>query len=350
MRYFNRKYNFDKVIPKTYMLLYLLFLISMLFYSSKCFSQEMLINGSFELPIVNNNGNNIGVIVPNWRTNYDANIVKTYNGYAPAGPNTTPTGGGSQYLDTNTLGPVDSVRQSFTLSQSGMVDFSAFFSVRDNQQEATGIVSIVNSSGTTVGSASISFLATEALGSWKKAISSKLPLAAGTYTFVITLPNPLNVDLTSVFFYPAMSITKTVAIVSDSVTGTTNPHAIPNAFVDYTITVKNNASYTVTNNTIVVSDATPANLSMFVGNLNGSSGPVIFTNGSPSSNLTYSYIAISSLSDSLEFSNTNGTTWTYSPTANANGVDPNVTNFRVKPTGTMAANSSFSLRVRYQIK
>ena len=90
---------------------------------------------------------------------------------------------------------------------------------------------------------------------------------------------------------------------------------------------------------------------MFVGNLNGSSGgPIIFTNGSPTSGLTYSYTSLASLTDTLDFFNNNGSTWTYIPTANASGVDTNVTNFRIKPTGVMAANGTFSFRVRYQIK
>lgn len=320
------------------------------FYSGNSFSQEMLVNGSFELPVVSNNGNNLGVTVPNWTYNYQSNIVKPYSGYAPSGPNTTPSGGGNQYYDGNSTGNTESLRQTFTLNQNGMVDFSAYFSVRDSQQAITGTISIMNSTGTTVGTTSVSFLASDALGVWKQASYSKLPLSAGTYTFVITLPDPLNVDLASVCFYPAMSITKTVAIGSDNVTGTTNPHAIPDAFVDYTIVVKNNASYTVTNNSVVVSDPTPANLSMFVGNLNGTSGPIVFTNGSPSSGLTYTYTSLNSLTDNVDFSNNNGSTWTYIPTPNSNGVDTSVTNFRIKPSGSMSPNSSFSFKVRYQIK
>lgn len=339
--------QFNQLLSFSFALFFSLFFIL----PSTCLAQEMLVNGSFESPVVTVNGNNLGVIVPNWSYTYQSNIVKPFNGYMPSGPNAPPAGGGNQYYDSNSNGAVESVRQTFTLTQNGMVDFSAWFSVRDMVQAITGTISILNSSGTTVGTASISFAASEALGSWKQASSSKLPLSAGTYTFVITLPDYLNTDLASVYFYPAISITKSVAIVSDSVTGTTNPHAIPNAFVDYTITVKNNATFTTTNNTVVVSDATPANLAMFVGNLNGSSGgPIIFTNGSPTSGLTYSYTSLASLTDTLDFSNNNGSTWTYVPTANASGVDTNVTNFRIKPTGVMAANGTFSFRVRYQIK
>lgn len=313
------------------------------------FSQELLINRSFELPVVTTNGNNLGVTVPNWSFNFPTNIVKPFSGYAPSGPNQPPVGGGNQYYDSNSSGAIENLNQSFTLSQNGMVDFSAWFSVRDSRQAAIGKVAILNPGGATVASASISFTATDALGIWRKAEFLKQPLLAGTYSFVITLVDSLNTDLASVFFYPAMTITKTVAVFSDPITGTVNPHAIPNAFVDYTVVVRNPATYTVTPNTVIVSDATPVNLSLFVGNLSGS-GPVNFLNGSPSSGLNYSFVSLSNLSDTLDFSNNGGATWTYTPVANATGVDSNVTNFRVKPTGTMAANSSFSLKFRYQIK
>lgn len=343
-----RKY-FKSIIKKNNLLCFVL-LAYLFLYSDNVFSQEMLVNGSFELPVVSNNGNNLGVTVPNWTYNYQSNIVKPYVGYAPSGPNAAPAGGGNQYYDGNSTGNVESLRQTFTLNQNGMVDFSAYFSVRDNQQAITGTISIVNSTGTTVGTTSVSFLATDSLGIWRQASYSKLPLAAGTYTFVVTLADPLNIDMASVFFYPAMSISKTVAMVSDNVTGTNNPHAIPDAFVDYTITVRNNSSYTVTNNSVIVSDTTPANLSMFVSNLSGTSGPVVFTNGTPSSALTYTYTSLSSLTDNLDFSNNNGSTWTYVPNPNINGVDSSVTNFRIKPSGSMSPNSNFSFKVRYQIK
>ena len=68
------------------------------------------------------------------------------------------------------------------------------------------------------------------------------------------------------------------------------------------------------------------------------SGPVAFSNGSLTSGLTYTFTSLASTTDDVAFSNDNGTTWTYTPVPNANGVDPNVTNLRINPKGTFAGD------------
>lgn len=317
---------------------------------SPALAQELLSNGSFELNVQTANGNNLGATVPGWTTLYEKNLVRPYNGYLPAGPNTTPTGGGSQYYDSNSNGATDSVSQAFTVSQAGMVDFSAWFSVRDSQQAATGTISIRQGS-TVIASASISFAASDALGSWRRAASLKFPIAAGSYTFVITLPDPMNVDLASVFYYPSIAVSKSLSFYSDPVNGTTNPKAIPGSFVNYTIAVSSPSAYAIDANAINVIDATPAAMSFFLGDVGvAGGGPVRFTDGTPTSGRAYTYGGLSSTADGLDFSNNNGATWTYVPTPDANGVDAAVTHIRVRPTGTMAASRSFTLTVRYRIK
>ena len=148
-----------------------------------------------------------------------------------------------------------------------------------------------------------------------------------------------------------LTITKASQAYSDPVNGTTNAKEIPGGFVTYTVTVANPGSGTVDNNTIVISDPTPAKLTLFVGNLTGSSGgPVAFTDGSPASSLSYTFTSLASTTDDVDFSKDGGTTWTYVPVPDASGVDANVTHIRFKPKGIMAANSSFTLKFRYQIK
>jgi hypothetical protein len=70
------------------------------------------------------------------------------------------------------------------------------------------------------------------------------------------------------------------------------------------------------------------------------SGPIAFANGTPSSALTYSFVGLGNGGDDVELSNNGGTSWTYTPVANASGCDPAVTHIRVKPKGTMAAAAS----------
>ena len=147
-----------------------------------------------------------------------------------------------------------------------------------------------------------------------------------------------------------LTVVKASQVYSDPVNGTANAKAIPGGFLTYTITVGNPGSGTVDSNTIVVLDATPAALQLSVADLIGGSGPLVFQQGSTPSGLTYTWSGLGSTADDLEFSNSGGTSWTYTPVPNALGVDPAITHFRVRPKGAMAGNSSFSIQVRYRIK
>ncbi len=317
-------------------------------------AQELLVNGSFEAPAVPNNGNNFYATISGWSvTNVTPaqaspwNIIRPWSGYG-GNPTVTPTGGGIQYADVNSAS--GRMFQSVTLPSNGMVDLSAWFSVRDTPQALTGLtINIRNSGGTVVATASTSFLASDPIGLWKKAEALNVPLPAGTYTFEMELPNPANVDLASLVFKPAMTLTKTSVAFSDPANGTTNPKLIPGAVAEYTITGTTPASYSVTSNTILVTDTTPANTDLVVTNIGGAgSGPAAFTPGS--SGLTYTFTSLASTTDNIEFSNNGGTTWTYTPVANFNGVDPLVTTVRIRPQGIMAASSSFAIRLRYRIR
>jgi hypothetical protein len=103
---------------------------------------------------------------------------------------------------------------------------------------------------------------------------------------------------------------------------------------------------------VAIVDAVPANTALFVQDLGAAgSGPVAFTNGTPTSALTYTFSGLGNAADDVEFSNNSSTTWTYTPVANANGCDPAVTHIRVRPKGTVAAasgagNPYFEIRFR----
>jgi len=148
---------------------------------------------------------------------------------------------------------------------------------------------------------------------------------------------------------------KSATTFSDPVNGTTNPKSIPGAVKTYTITVTNQGGGASDANTIRLSDAIPSQGELVVTDFGGAgSGPVAFTQGSPTSGLTYTFTSLASNTDTLEFSNNGGTTWTYTPSANANGTDPAVTHFRVAPTGAFAANTgtapSFTIQFRMRVK
>jgi hypothetical protein len=313
-------------------------------------AQELLANRSFEAPVAPANGNNFYATIASWTVinvspaqPQPFNVIKPWSGYT-GNPTVTPTGGGSQYFDVNSAS--GDLRQTVTVSGPGMLDFSGWFSVRDSQQALSGLtINIRDSGGTVIATASTSFLASDAIGLWKQVSGANVPVAAGTYTFEVVMPDPSNFDLASLVFKPALAVTKTSVPYSDPVNGTTSPKLIPGAVAEYTISATSPSAYTVTNNTIVVTDATPANMELVV---NTAGGPAAFTAGS--SGLTYTFTNLGSTTDRIDFSNNGGVSWTYTPVANGNGTDPTVTHVRLRPGGTMAASSTFSFKVRYRIK
>jgi hypothetical protein len=318
------------------------------------YAQELLLNRSFESPVVPNNGNNFYASIPNWSIinvtpaqTLPANVIKPFAGYA-GNPTATPTGGGIQYFDVNSA--AGTLQQVVTIPSQGMVDFSGWFSVRDAQQALGGLImNIRDSGGTIIGTASVTFLASDPIGLWKQASGANVPVSAGTYTVEVIMADPSNFDLASLVFKPAISVGKTNAAYSDPVNGLTNPKQIPGGITEYTITATTPASYSVTSNTVTVADPTPANTELIVADIGGAgSGPAAFVPGA--SGLTYAFTSLASATDDIEFSNDNGTSWTYSPVANGNGADPAVTNVRLRPKGVMAASSTLTFRLRYRVK
>ncbi|RKZ10959.1 hypothetical protein DRQ50_14110, partial [bacterium] len=98
-----------------------------------------------------------------------------------------------------------------------------------------------------------------------------------------------------------LTLAKSSLTAEDPFNGTTNPKAIPGARVTYTLDLGNTGSGAADNVSIV--DAIPANTAFRVGSA-ASNGTVVF-------------------------SNDGGVTWTYTPAADANGNDTNVTHLQV---------------------
>ena len=155
---------------------------------------------------------------------------------------------------------------------------------------------------------------------------------------------------------PSMSVLKSVLIFSDPINIATNPKAIPGAVMTYSITASNSGAGAVDDGTTVITDPIPANTALYVGDINGAgSGPVSLSNGTPTSGLTYTFIALGNMVDDVDFSNDGGTTWTYVPTPGGDGCDPLVTKLRINPKGTFVGsatlpNPSFSVNFRVCVK
>ena len=176
------------------------------------------------------------------------------------------------------------------------------------------------------------------------------PLASGATGRTLTIQGNTTATVctyTNAYVLP-LTIAKTSVPYSDPQNGTTNPKLIPGSFANYSLTVSAPTGTQATGNSVVVIDALPANLALFVGNYAPGSGPVAFTAGS--SGLTYTYASLSSASDDISFSNNNGVSYGYTPVANANGVDTNVTHIRINPKGSMAPGSSFTINLRAMVE
>lgn len=183
----------------------------------------------------------------------------------------------------------------------------------------------------------------------------QMPSAAGTYTNSVravfgTATTPTASAAFTVVAPAPLTVAKASQPGTDPYNGAVNPKLIPGARVHYTVTVANPNPFAATADSIIVIDPTPARLSLYVGNISGSSGgPLRFQNGATASGLTYNFTSLASQTDDIDFSSDGGATWTYVPTPNSAGADPLVTRIRIRPKGAMAASSSFSLLFGYVV-
>jgi len=167
------------------------------------------------------------------------------------------------------------------------------------------------------------------------------------------LANDTVTDTISVVLPPELVITKQMTTLRDPVNDTSNPKSIPGSEVLYTITVTNRGAGSVDDDALVITDPLPSETCMLVTDISGSgSGPVEFQDGTPSSNLSYSFITLDNATDDLDFSNDGGLTFSYVPSANALGCDPSITDIRINPKGTLAPDvgagsprAEFSFRI-----
>ncbi len=154
------------------------------------------------------------------------------------------------------------------------------------------------------------------------------------------LANDSATDTIAALFPPELVITKQPTTVRDPVNDTTNPKAIPGGEVLYTINVTNEGAGFVDDDTLIITDTVPDDVCMMVTDIAGAgSGPVEFSDGTPSSELAYSFIALADMTDDLDFSDNGGLTYAYVPSANALGCDPAITDIRIRPSGRFAADT-----------
>lgn len=145
----------------------------------------------------------------------------------------------------------------------------------------------------------------------------------------------------------SISVTKISSILSDPVNDTEDPKAIPGALVEYLISVSNTGVSNVDADSLVLTDDHPADIKLC--SLARAGGPVTFTDPGNDSGLSYSFSGLGIGSDDLEFSNDDGASFSYTPVDDGEGCDANITDWRLRPGGSLVAGQNIQLRVRYEI-
>lgn len=140
-----------------------------------------------------------------------------------------------------------------------------------------------------------------------------------------------------------LGMAKTSVLVSDPVNGTTNPKAIPGAIVRYSFQVQNSGPAAVDNNTLLIVDTLPLQIIV------GSAAAPVFTQGSPTSGLTFNSATDVRYSNSA----TKPATFAacgYTPVA---AYDPAVKFICLRPQGAMAGSTGtptgFTISIQGQL-
>jgi uncharacterized repeat protein (TIGR01451 family) len=148
-----------------------------------------------------------------------------------------------------------------------------------------------------------------------------------------------------VVLLPSILVVKSSVAISDPVNGTTSPKIIPGSVVEYTVTVTNSGPGPVDTGTMVVTDVTPANTTMYVDT--GSGDPVTFScSAVPPCGLTYNYATAVTYSSQAG----GGPPYTYTP---AGSFDTNVTGIRINPAAVLngsAASPYPQFTIKYRLR
>lgn len=139
---------------------------------------------------------------------------------------------------------------------------------------------------------------------------------------------------------PVLALAKTSAPLVTTATDPARFNA-PGSDVLYALTVSNTGGSAVDASTIVLDDVLPGQVSFYNGDIDGA-GPLTanYEFDAGSSGLTLG-------TSNLSYSNNGGSSYIYSPVS---GYDTAVNALRLRPQGTMAPNSTFTIRFRAQIK
>jgi trimeric autotransporter adhesin len=147
----------------------------------------------------------------------------------------------------------------------------------------------------------------------------------------------------------AIRVAKSSRVLSDPVNGTLRPKRIPGSVQEYSITLSNEGPGAADAGSLTITDVLPAGTELFVATSAGD--PVVFSDGSIPSGLTFSYVA------HVHYSNQPGgaAPFTYSAQPDAAGFDAAITALQIAPAGQLngapaPATPSFTILFRVRVK
>lgn len=177
------------------------------------------------------------------------------------------------------------------------------------------------------------------LGIWTTRVTATEGLEAapltdlGTGTFVVAIPMPNLVVLKTVQTNPAGGF-----------------HT-PGTEVIYTIRVTNMGPGAVDLDTVVITDAIPAELEFNAADFDGATaGPIRFDDGAVASGLAYTFVSLGDAGDDIDFEDAGGPGYTPTPP-----YDGNVTSIRINPKGVLSGNGGggdpyFEIRFKARVR
>lgn len=175
------------------------------------------------------------------------------------------------------------------------------------------------------------------------------PLCAGTPDQNTGTPTT-TIDVTLHVTAKTITLTTTTSTTWDPVNGTSFPKSLPLGRKRMTISAANPDLVAADLNSIGLNVAVPARTMIALDGDGSSSTFLQYTDGTPASSLALIYTSPSSTSDDVDFSSDNGVSWTYYPVAGSDVSQAAVTNVRLRPRGSMAANSNFSVSLPLKTK
>jgi len=148
---------------------------------------------------------------------------------------------------------------------------------------------------------------------------------------------------------PVLQIAKLAQTLSDPVNGSVGPKAIPGALVQYTVAVVNQGIGPVDADSLVITDPLPPDSALYVSTATGD--PLSFTDGTTASGLAFNYTSDVTFSNQPD----GGAPYNYLPSPDPQGFDPDITGYRVAPTGSMNGATggntpSFNITLRVRIE